>query len=73
MNNGLSVVAEWSLSPREIDVLRWISLGKRHSEIAVLLGINENTSRVYLSHACVKLGASTGASAVRIALKEGLI
>ena len=61
------------LSPRERECLKWISLGKSHAEIAVILSLSEHTIRSYLKMARTKLDSNTLAQAVTKATRLGLI
>ncbi|MGI3901252.1 MAG: LuxR family transcriptional regulator [Janthinobacterium lividum] len=61
------------LSPREVDVLRWASLGKTAIETALILGIGERTSRFYLETARHKLGAVSITHAVAKAIALNII
>ena len=61
------------LSNREREVLRLTAAGKRRSEIAALLHVQENTVKAQLSAAYKKLGAKGKTEAVRIARMDGLI
>ena len=47
------------ITPRELAVLRLVSLGKDTDEIAKLLGIGEETVRTHLKKVQSKLGAAT--------------
>ncbi len=61
------------LSPRELDVLRLIALGKRNKEIAVTLGLSEGTVKVHVSTILCKLGACDRTEAVTMALQRGIV
>ena len=61
------------LTPREIEVLRLLSLGLANKEIAARLGISEHTVKFHLSAIYSKLGAANRAEAVRRGLQRGLI
>ena len=61
------------LTPREIAVLRLISTGAPHREVAKALGIGEETVRSHLKKAQLKLGARNRAHAVAEALRQNLI
>jgi DNA-binding NarL/FixJ family response regulator len=66
-------VAEDSLSPRELEVLRHVAEGNRNRDIAELLHISEETVKVHLKHVMEKLGASDRTQAVAIAVRRGMI
>lgn len=61
------------LSSRETDVLRSIASGKSRAQVAHDLKISENTLRVYIDSARVKLGALNIPHAVAIGLSRGII
>lgn len=64
---------EVSLSTQEATSLSWSSHGKSMNVIADLLGIKPRTVQFYLDNARDKLGASSIAQAVRIAMEKKLI
>lgn len=61
------------LSPREIDVLTALALGKNRSQVAYDLKISENTLRVYVDSARHKLGAINIPHAIALGVRRGLI
>ena len=61
------------LTQREVQVVELISQGMRNREIAVMLGISEETVHAHVRHVLAKLGASDRSAAVSIALKRGII
>lgn len=61
------------LSDRELEVLKWIKIGKTNWEISQILHISERTVKFHIANAMEKLNASTRAHALAIALKQGLI
>ena len=61
------------ITPRELAVLRLVSLGMGSSEIAKLLKIGEETIRSHLKKAQVKLGARNRAHAASEAIRQQLI
>lgn len=56
------------LTPRERDVVAWLSHGKTDAEIAALLGLSRRTVQKHLEHIYVKLGVETRTAAVMRAL-----
>ncbi len=60
------------LTPREGDVMHWLSCGKTDAEIAALLEISPRTVHKHLEHVYVKLGVETRTAAVMRALAIGL-
>jgi len=59
------------LTPREGDVMHWLSRGKTDAEIAALLEISPRTVHKHLEHVYVKLGVETRTAAVVRALAMG--
>lgn len=59
------------LTPREGDVMHWLSRGKTDAEIAALLQISPRTVHKHLEHVYVKLGVETRTAAVMRALGMG--
>jgi two-component system NarL family response regulator len=62
-----------SLTPREVDVVRLIAEGMRNKEIAVALGITEETAKVHVKNILAKLCVSDRAAVIPIALRRGII
>ena len=60
------------LTPRELAVLRWASLGKQVQEIAEGLGLGAETIRSHLKKAQEKLGARNRTHAVAEAMRQQL-
>lgn len=60
------------LTTRELECLRWISVGKDTSEIAIILNISPYTVRDYMKSVRYKLDCVTSAQAVNKAIKLGL-
>jgi LuxR family transcriptional regulator, quorum-sensing system regulator BjaR1 len=61
------------LTPREVAVLRLVSMGNQSREVAEALGLGEETIRSHLKKAQVKLGASNRSHAIAEALRQNLI
>ena len=59
------------LSPREIEVLKYLAEGKSSKEIAASLLISESTVRIHLRNIKKKLFTKTNVDLVRYALKHG--
>ena len=64
---------ERGLSPRELDVLKFVSKGYANTEIAELLGVSHNTVKNHLKAIFEKMGAADRAEAVALALRRGVI
>lgn len=56
-----------SLTPRETEVLSWISKGKTNRDIADILGMSPRTVNKHLEHIFEKLGVETRTAAAAIA------
>jgi LuxR family quorum sensing-dependent transcriptional regulator len=61
------------LTPRELAVLRLVSLGRTTEDAAKLLGLGEETVRSHLKKAQAKLGALNRAHAASEAIRQQLI
>ncbi len=61
------------LSPRELEVLRLVAVGRSNPEIARELFIGEATVKTHLLHVFEKLGVSDRTRAVTLALELGLL
>lgn len=61
------------LSPRELEVLRWILQGKTNPQIAALLERSAQTIKHQVASVLGKLGASNRAQAVSRALELGIV
>jgi DNA-binding CsgD family transcriptional regulator len=61
------------ITPRELAVLRLVSLGMASSEIGKLLGIGEEIVRSHLKKVQAKLGARNRAHAAAEAIRQQLI
>ena len=62
-----------SLTPRELETLRWTMEGKTAWEVAKVLGISERTAVLHANNAMHKLGCVNKHQAVLKALRLGLI
>jgi DNA-binding CsgD family transcriptional regulator len=67
------ITAEFDLSPREREVLKWAADGKTSWETARVLGLSERAVRLYTENAMSKLRAKTKTQAVAIAVKNAII
>jgi two-component system, NarL family, response regulator len=65
--------AQPKLTPREIEVIGRVASGRRNKEIADDLGIRLDTVEVHLRNIFTKLGAKERISAVKIALRRGIV
>jgi DNA-binding CsgD family transcriptional regulator len=62
-----------AVTPRELAVLRLVSLGRRSAEVANVLGIGEETVRSHLKKVQTKLGVHNRTHAVAEAIRQQLI
>jgi DNA-binding NarL/FixJ family response regulator len=62
-----------TLTPREVQVMELVSDGRRNKEIAVLLGISEETVQVHLKNIFVKLKVGERTAAVNVAIRRGIV
>lgn len=62
-----------SLTPRELEAMRWTMEGKTAWEVGAILGISERTAVLHVNNATHKLGCTSKHQAVLKALRLGLI
>ena len=65
--------ARSDLTDRELEVLRWASLGHSNKEIAEKLYLSVNTVRNHMQHVLNKLGAHSKLEATAIAVRTGIL
>lgn len=65
--------AHEDLTPREIEVLRQLALGRSNKEIADALSIGDETVKTHVGNVLAKLQAENRAQAIVQALKRGLV
>ena len=65
---GWAPAQAWQLTPREQDVLRWLSAGKTDRDIGAILAISPRTVHKHLQRIYEKLGVETRTAAVVRAL-----
>jgi NarL family two-component system response regulator YdfI len=61
------------LSPREVEVLRWMAEGLGNKEIATRLGISDHTVKFHISSILAKLGVGSRTEAVTVGIRMGLV
>jgi DNA-binding NarL/FixJ family response regulator len=61
------------LSPRELEVLSSMAAGKSNKEIGVQLFISEGTVKTHVASLLMKLGVASRTSAIREAVRRGLV
>ena len=61
------------LSARECEVLSRAGRGENNREIATAMDLSENTVKMFMKRAFFKLGATSRAEAVQLAVRRGLI
>jgi DNA-binding NarL/FixJ family response regulator len=71
--NSAAPQAGQKLTDREVEVLRQVTVGQRNREIAVELGISENTVKFHLKNIVEKLHAQNRAELAARAVREGLV
>lgn len=62
-----------TLTGREVQVIELISQGLRNKEIAVSLGISEETAHVHVRNILAKLKVKDRSAAINVALRRGII
>ncbi len=58
-------IIEKRLTAREIEALRWASIGKTYSEIAIIMGITESTVKFHIGNLIVKLDVVNAKHAIK--------
>jgi len=66
---GVEPLAPLALTPREAEVLLWISRGKSNHEIGVILGTKTGTICKHVEHIFTKLNVENRTSAAVVALE----
>jgi two-component system NarL family response regulator len=61
------------ISSRELEVLEFVASGKSNKEIGVQLFISEGTVKTHVANLLIKLGVPRRTSAVREAVRRGLV
>lgn len=61
------------LTPREVQVVELVAQGLRNKEIAMSLGISEETAQVHVRNILGKLKVQDRTAAVHVALRRGII
>jgi two-component system, NarL family, response regulator len=61
------------LTPREIQVVKLIADGMRNKEIAVALGISEQTAKVHVKNILSKLRVNDRAAVIAVAARRGIV
>ncbi|NWD76943.1 autoinducer binding domain-containing protein [Pseudomonas gingeri] len=62
-----------SLSPREVEVLKWSGAGKTAPEIALLLELNVRTVNFHIANAITKTGTTNKVAAMVAAIQSGAL
>ena len=62
-----------SLTPRELQIVAEVAMGRRWHEIAADLHISQSTVKTHVRHAMEKLGARSQAQLVAMALTSGML
>ena len=68
MGRKISSLRSLGLTPREAEVLLWISQGKTNYEVAVIVGAKSGTVRKHVEHILSKLSVENRTAAAAIAL-----
>lgn len=67
------VPAPFLLTPRELEVMRLLALGKSNKELAAELDMSVRTAESHHASILAKLGVSSPGDIVRIAIRDGVI
>ncbi|XBS69276.1 LuxR family transcriptional regulator [Acerihabitans sp. KWT182] len=63
--NSLRDKLDKKLTSREIEALRWASIGKTYNEIAIIMGITESTVKFHIGNIIIKLGVVNAKHAIK--------
>jgi two-component system, NarL family, response regulator len=66
-------VTNRELTPRELQVLETIVMGKSNKEVGVVFNITEATVKVHVTHILDKLKVTGRTEAINVAIKRGLV
>ncbi|WP_340672789.1 helix-turn-helix transcriptional regulator [Enterobacter roggenkampii] len=61
------------LSPRERQILKWVSAGKTYAEISVILSIAERTVKFHMGNIMKKLGVNNARHAIKLGTELRLL
>lgn len=64
---------EFLLSSRELEILKWVSMGKTYIESAIILGIRERTIKFHMKNIVNKLNVSNAKHAIKKAIELNLL
>ena len=70
-SNAIAPVVQ--LSKREREVMRWIASGRRQGDVALALGLSERTIENHLRRIRKRLGATSTAQAIHLAVRAGTL
>ena len=62
-----------TLTPREVQVMGLVAQGMRNKEIAVSLGISDETAQVHVKNILSKLNVKDRSAAITVALRRGIL
>lgn len=71
--NSLERIKNKTLTPRELECLKWAALGKTGADTALILSVSEATVAFHLKNAIAKMNAASKAHAVALALSRGWV
>jgi len=62
-----------TLTRREVEIARWVSLGKTSSETAMILSLSEHTVNDYIRSGMKKMGATNRLSFIAKTIRQGIV
>jgi DNA-binding CsgD family transcriptional regulator len=65
-------LARYQLTPREMEVLRWIAAGKSNAEIGTILGVTTGTAKIHVERILTKLGVENRNTAAALLRTFGI-
>jgi DNA-binding CsgD family transcriptional regulator len=64
-------LARYQLTPREMEVLRWMADGKSNAEIGAILGVTTGTAKIHVERILTKLGVENRTAAAGLLRQFG--
>ncbi len=68
-SSALPLEKALGLTPREAEVLLWVSQGKSNADVATILGMSDKTVKIHLGHIFEKLNVETRTAAAMCAME----
>lgn len=73
MEKGRNQYKPSGLSPRENEILYWVSIGRTYQDIAKILGIKQGTIKFHMGNIVKKPGVSSSKHTIKLATEFKMI